>query len=219
MPSNETAVTLAGLDVPPPGAGFTTLTVCDPMLVPALTSAASWVALTKVVGRALPSNSTTELRTKPVPWTVIVKPPSAAITGLGDTLEMTGTGLLTASVRVVEVPPPGEGLKTVMARLPAVATSEDGMAAVNFVALTNVVVRAEPLTCTAEPETKLLPLTVRVNPELPTRILLGDRLESDGTALLTVNVTSPLVPTEGVTTVIESSRALARSAAVSIVVS
>ena len=52
------------------------------------------------------------------------------------------------------------GLVTVMGAVPALATSVAGMAAVSWVALTKLVVRAEPLKLTTAPLTKFEPLTV-----------------------------------------------------------
>ena len=47
-------------------------------------------------------------------------------------------------VRAADVPPPGAGENTVTCALPAVAMSAAGMAALNCVALTTVVVRSVP---------------------------------------------------------------------------
>ena len=63
--------------------------------------------------------------------------------------------------------------------------------------LTNVVVRADPFTCTSDPLTKLLPLTVSVNPELPAAALVGEMLAKDGTGLTTANVIADEVPSPG----------------------
>jgi hypothetical protein len=49
-----------------------------------------------------------------------------------------------------------------------------GIAAVSRVGFTKVVARAAPFHCTVEPETKLLPLTVKVNAEPPADALLGE---------------------------------------------
>jgi hypothetical protein len=72
-------------DVPPPGAGLVTVTeaVCA-----AATSAALMVAVnceleTKVVTRGLPSQFTVDPGTKPVPFTVTVKPPLPGATASG----------------------------------------------------------------------------------------------------------------------------------------
>lgn len=58
-------------------------------------------------------------------------------------------------------------LETVIDTEPAAAISAAEMAAVNCVALTNVVARADPFQFTTEPFTKFVPVTVSVNPEVP----------------------------------------------------
>ncbi len=79
---------------------------------------------------------------------------------------MLGAGFAAVMVKlsVLEVPPPGDGLKTVTAATPALAMSPAGIEAVSWVALTNVVVRAPPFQRTTDPAMKLLPLTVRLKP-------------------------------------------------------
>ena len=59
-------------DVPPPGAGFVTVTVAVPAVAisAAVIAAVSCVALTNVVVLAAPLNFTTDVDTKPVPFTV-----------------------------------------------------------------------------------------------------------------------------------------------------
>ena len=126
--------------------------------------------------------------------------------------------MLTVSVAAAEVPPPGVALLTVIERLPAEAISLAVIVAVSCVLLTKVVARSAPFTWIRDPLTKLLPLTVRVKAAPPAITVLGEMLVSDGTGLLTVKVRAPLVPPEGVFTVIDSEPATARSAAVSVAV-
>jgi hypothetical protein len=85
-----------------------------------------------------------------------------------------------------EVPPPGAGLVTVTGTVPAEAMAAAGMAAVNCVALTNVVVRVVPPKLTNEVDTKFVPLTVRVKAEPPVAALFGEMEVIDGTRLPTV---------------------------------
>ena len=61
--------------------------------------------------------------TNPEPFTVNVKlgPKTRAVAG--EILEMLGTGFSTANVNEADVPPPGEGLNTVIERLAPAATS------------------------------------------------------------------------------------------------
>ena len=62
-------VKFCGFEVPPPGAGFITVTGTTPPLAisAALIAAVSVVLLTKVVGRAEPFHCRTEVETKFVP--------------------------------------------------------------------------------------------------------------------------------------------------------
>jgi hypothetical protein len=99
-----------------------------------------------------------------------------------------GTGLLMVNVAEFEVPPPGAGLTTVTDAVPAVATLAAGTAAVSCVEETKVVVKAEPFQLTFEVETKLVPLTVKVNAPLPAVVEVGLIELMFGTGLLIVNV-------------------------------
>jgi hypothetical protein len=74
----------------------------------------------------------------------------------------------------VEVPPPGAGLITVTATVPAEATLEAGMAAVNCVELTNVVAGADPPKLTVDAATKFVPLIVSVKAASPATALFGE---------------------------------------------
>ena len=181
-------VKVRGLEVPPPGAGLNTVTgavPCAAMSVAGM-AAVSCVAFTKVVVRDAPFHLTTEPKTKLLPLTVRVKAPPPAVALLGTRVVNAGTGLaaLIVKVRALEVPPPGAGLNTVTEAVPAAAMSVAGMAAVTCVAFTKVVVRAEPFHLTTEPETKLLPLTVRVKAPPPAVALLGTRVVSTGTGFV-----------------------------------
>src|SRR3981081_4714676 len=65
------------------------------------------------------------------------------------------------------MPPPGRGLTTVIVAVVGVAISAAVSAAVNFALFTNVVGLALPFQLTTEPETKPVPVTVKVNAVLP----------------------------------------------------
>lgn len=73
--------------------------------------------------------------------------------------------------RLPETPPPGTN--TVTLAVPAAVKSDAGMAAVNFVAFTNVVGRSAPFQRTIEFAVNPLPFTVSVNAGLPTVALAG----------------------------------------------
>jgi hypothetical protein len=132
--------------VPPPGVGLKTVIegVAATRRSDAGIAAVNWVALTSVVVRGLPFNSTTELLLKFVPFTVSVNPGPPTAVFVGEILFNVGNGLLTVKVAEVLVPPPGVPVKTVIEGVPAVRRSDAGIAAVTWVALTNVVVRRFP---------------------------------------------------------------------------
>jgi hypothetical protein len=73
-----------------------------------------------------------------------------------------------------EVPPPGAGLVTITAAMPAEAMAAAGMAAVNCVELTNVVLLAVPPKLTVEAATKFVPLIVSVRAAPPATTLFGE---------------------------------------------
>jgi hypothetical protein len=149
-------VKVSALDVPPPGAGLVTVTGRVPAFIrsgPRMV-AVTCVALTKVVDLGLPLKFTTAPLTKPEPFTESVRrcEPAEALAGCSEVIA--GTGLLLAAMLKIcafDVPPPGAGLVTVTDGLAAFATSLARMAAVTFVALTKVVVRALPLKFTTAP--------------------------------------------------------------------
>src|ERR1700682_1622907 len=87
-------------EVPPPGAGLTTVTeaVLKLAMSVASTVAVSFELLTKLVARVLPFHFTNEPDTKPVPFTVTLKaaPPGTTASGLSGWL-MKGTGFAAAA--------------------------------------------------------------------------------------------------------------------------
>ena len=121
------------VDVPPPGAGFVTVTIADPELLISLagTWAVSCVELTKFVVSADPFQLITAPPTYPVPLTVSVKvaPPTVALTG--ETEVIVGTALPMANDVAPEVPPPGVVFVTVMLAVPLAAISLAGTWAVS----------------------------------------------------------------------------------------
>jgi len=186
-------------EVPPPGAGFDTVTWAVPGVATSVAGMAAFncVAPTNVVVRADPFQLTTEPLTNPLPFTVKVKaaPPAVALDGAREPME--GPALLTLNAELPEVPPPGAGVDTVTWAVPGVATSVAGMAALNCVAPTNVVVRADPFQLTTELLTNPLPFTVKVKAAPPTVAVDGDRELMEGTGLLTLNAELPDVPPPG----------------------
>jgi hypothetical protein len=210
-------------EVPPPGAGLTTVTDAVPAVatLAAGTVAVSCVEETNVVVRAEPFQSTVEVETKLVPFTVKVNEPLPAVVEVGLIEVIVGTGLLMVKVTEFEVPPPGAGFTTVTDAVPPVATLAAGMVAVSLIEETNVVVRAEPFQLTVEVETKLVPFTVKVNEPLPAVVEVGLIEVMVGTGLLMLKVTAFDVPPPGAgfTTVTDAVPALAIRAAGTVAVS
>jgi len=87
-------------DVPPPGAGLVTVTFAVPAVAisAAVIAAVSCVALTNVVVLAAPLNFTTDVDTKPVPFTVRVKAAPPAVALVGEREVSVGAGLLMVKV-------------------------------------------------------------------------------------------------------------------------
>lgn len=144
------------------------------------TRAATCVADTKVVARAVPLKLTTVLLIKPVPLTVRVKPPLPAIAVLGVRLVMVGAVFGTITVKeaaLVTVPP---AVVTAMAPDEAPA----GTMKVMVVAFTTVKpVMAAPFRVTAVAPVKLVPVIVTKSPACP---LVGVKLAMVGTGVVTV---------------------------------
>src|SRR5205809_77742 len=89
-------VKVSALELPPPGAGVNTRTEAVPAVAmsAAVIVARSWVALTKVVVRALLFHCTTDPLTKFVPFTVSVNATPPAFVLVGDSEVTVGTGWL-----------------------------------------------------------------------------------------------------------------------------
>src|SRR5580704_18236975 len=94
-----------------------------------------------------------------------------------------GLVLLMEKFIAPDVPPPGAGLVTVTASVPAEATLATGMVAVNSEELTNVVAIADPPKLTIEAATKFVPLIVSVNAARPTTVVSGEIVEIVGVGL------------------------------------
>jgi hypothetical protein len=173
---------VAGAEVPPPGAGFETVTVAVPGVAMSVAEIAACrlVLETKVVVRGLPFHWTADVETKFELLTVNVKAAEPPTTALGLSEVSVGTGLLIVKVSALEVPPPGAGLDTVTEAVPAVAMSAAVIEACRLVPDANVVGRALPFHSTVEEEMKFEPVTVTVNAGPPAIVLFGARELTDG---------------------------------------
>src|SRR5207248_3096963 len=126
----------------------------------------------------------------------------------GDNEVIAGAGLLVMAALMTnevaeDVPPPGVGLNTVICAVPALATSLIRIVAANCVLLMKTVARLEPFHWTTEALTKLVPITVSVNPMVPAVAFDGDEEVTAGTGLLVTaefmaNETAEAVPPPGV---------------------
>ena len=175
----------------PPPAGFVTVTFTVPA---AATSAAGivatiWVLVTDegVIAGVDPKFTVAPV-TKPLPVIVSMNaaPPTVVLAGAIEVSVRADP--LIVNDRVPDVPPPGAGFVTVTLAVPAVAISAAVIAAVSWVALTNVVVLAAPLNFTTDVDTNPVPFTVRVKAAPPAFALVGEIEDSVGAGLLMVKV-------------------------------
>jgi hypothetical protein len=117
-----TVNTTGGLEVPPPGAALVTVTVAVPAAARSAAGivATSSVALLNPVLRGLPFQFTTEEAMKLLPEMVRVVAAVPAAMELGDIAASIGAGFTSpiGRVAVLEMPPPGAGLLTVMLAAP-----------------------------------------------------------------------------------------------------
>jgi hypothetical protein len=100
---------------PPPGAGFCTVIRLAALPVKSAVGTAAVISVppTNVVTSAELFQLTTELVRKLVPFTSSVVPAAPAVTLVGLTLVIVGTGLSTSKSTAADVPPPGDGFTTV----------------------------------------------------------------------------------------------------------
>jgi len=142
-----TIVSGSAAEVPPPGAGVTTVMLRDAVVA---TSPAAIGVVKDVLDRydvalETPSSWICEFAAKPVPVTVSVNATfMTADAGLILVSTGAGGGELTVNVLPLEVPPPGAGVCTLMVRVARLARSAADSTAVSMVALLNVVGRASP---------------------------------------------------------------------------
>jgi hypothetical protein len=95
---------------------------------------------------------------------------------------MVGAGFTSSTARVsaLEVPPPGAGVVTDTARLPAFANCAAGATAVNTVGFTNSVASAVPPNCTTDWAQKPVPVTISVVFPLPWLTVAGEMVLTTG---------------------------------------
>lgn len=153
-----------------------------------------------VVVRGLPPKFTTALEIKFVPFTVNVSAPEPAVTPVGASEVIDGTGFaaaVTLKLTEFDVPPPGVGFVTVTAGVATLAISLGKICVVSCAELVTVAARVTPPKLTVAPFTKLVPLIVNVNAADPAVALVGESVVTVGTGLFTWNVTAVAVPPPG----------------------
>jgi len=182
-----------GEDVPPPGAGFATVTVAVPAtaMSDAAMAAVSWVALTSVVVRVDPFHKTVEPLTKPVPLTVSVNPAPATMALGGERLVVDGTGLSIVNPSEFETPP---GIVTLICAVPAAVKSRAGTMAVSSELPAYVVARFAPFHCTIPADVNGPPSTASRKAAPPTTAEEGCRLPRDGTVVPVCTTDTGCVP-------------------------
>ena len=119
---------------------------------------------------------------EPPMFSVNAGPCATTLDGLN--VEICGGGKSTAKSATFEAPPPGDGFTTVIPNVPGVVKSAGGIAALNCVGPTYVVGTACPAKSTIEPDTKPVPITVRVSEVPPSSAKFGDNEEMVGAGLL-----------------------------------
>lgn len=168
----------------------------------------------------VPLNLTADPEIYPVPVTVRLKPAPPTVADVGEIEVIVGTTLFTLKSRAPFDPPPGPGLLTLTAKLPAVAMSGAVTAIVTCVELLNVTVLALPLNVPVAPFTKLEPVMVKLNAAPPTVALLGESDVSVAGGLLTWKSKGVEGPPPGAGLVMTTGKdpAVAMSAAVTAIV-
>jgi hypothetical protein len=118
-------VKVSAFDVPPTGAGLTTVTdpVPEEAMSAAVIAAVTCPEFTNVVVRALPFHCAVEFVTKFVPLIVSVKAAPPAVPEDGASEVSVGKGLFTAKLTEFDGPPAGAGFVTTTAGVPPIATS------------------------------------------------------------------------------------------------
>jgi hypothetical protein len=146
----------------------------------AVMAAVSCVEFTNVVARSEPFQFTTSPFTKLEPFTASVSPFEAQ-NGVEEGASDEMAGATIENEIALEVPPPGDGLNTMTETDATTAISVLEIAAWSWVELTYVVFRPAPFHWTTEHGTKLLPVTLNVNPTSPAVAVEGDNDVMAGT--------------------------------------
>ena len=191
--------------VPPPGAGFVTVTGNVPataIAVPGTLAVIvpSWLS---VDATTAPATLTTLLLKKLPPVIVIENRPEPAIAAIGEIDVSVGAGFATDRLTAADVIPLGETSVTVIGIYPPLVSSDESIVALSDVTLFTVVVSAVPATLITASLENPVPVTVSVNDDAPIATLDGDSDEMAGVTTVTVNGVGALAVPFGVTTITE----------------
>lgn len=144
--------------------------------------------LTKVVAKDVVPRYTVAPDTKFVPFTVKVNAGPPCVRLDEERLVIVGTGAVIVRLTALDAVPPA--FVAVIWAVPGCAMSPAGTDAVNWVALTNVVVKAVLLNETTAPVRKFVPFTVRVVAALPAITVDGEMLVRVGVGTVMVKLTA-----------------------------
>jgi hypothetical protein len=163
------------VDVPPPGAGFATVTISSelPRIELAGKDDFNSPVLTKDVERFTPFQVTLEDGTNPVPFTSSGVGPAPATALVGVIVTIAGSGLFTWNATAPDVPPPGAGLATVTAADPPFSSKAAGTTAVRLPDDSYAVATFCPFHCTEELVTNPVPLKAIVVSAAPASTVAG----------------------------------------------
>lgn len=155
-----------------------------------------------------------------MPVTVRLKVAPPTVADVGAMVVIVGTTLFTLKSSAPFDPPPGAGLLTLTAKLPAVAMSGAVTAIVTWVELLKVTVRALPLNVPVAPLTKFEPVMIKLKATPPTVVLLGESDVSVAAGLLTWKFKGAEAPPPGPGLLMMTGKdpAVAMSAAVTAIV-
>ena len=193
-------------EVPPPGVGLNTVTVCVPVEENEGMGAVSDVGDSCVVAAGAPSRRTTDDALKPVPVKNSVNAEPLTPTEEGESAVRVGAAFSTATEVAALVPPPGAGFRSVSACAPLSRSSAASTVALSAVALTRVAVRTAPSQSTSVPAMRPAAWIDSAVVTPPTSSVAGVTALIVGAGFTTVSDNGALAPPPGAGFVTTSDR-------------